>query len=477
MSGSNAESVLASHQEKWHGFDVYYTEDRIGRCLSYSCRVRHEGAHAFDVVGSVDVEDLASRQPGMLQRIQEVALARARAIIDLQSFQWGQSIERSPAAPRTSDNPKTSDEQLRRRLMKVFYAVWQSLPRSYNTGQARVDIVGLCLELDISQNQYFAAMEYLLGKGWLQRSVARRDDYSHVYITVEGIDEHESFRQSASTPEARIFINYREEDTLGDLETLGFRLKMHFGEEAVFVARERIELGAQSEQRIERALSWCSAMLVLIGPKWLTPGDEEGRRRLDDPQDLLRREIERALARGILIIPVLVRGAQMPRKKDLPDSLKELRNRQGRRIHEGRWERDTEELIKGIEQALGLVAHLFDRIVRDDQGTAIYVDNDGQLHVIRPGDHKTARFVSSSKGEMPVSTEQLELYPVGYPMESVLACELLYVDPGPHIYALINGRTYYVGENDLNYWARNDPREWRHVSQQEFESYPVGRKP
>ena len=195
MSESNSESVFASHQEKWHGFDVYYTEDLKGTCLRYSCRVRHEGDHAFDVVGSVDVVDLASSQPEMPQRIQEFALARARAIIDLQSFQWGQTLQRSLHEPRGADNAEISQHEVRRKLLEVFNAIQHELPQSYTS--QRVDVDGLCLELDISTDQYHSAVNYLLGKGWLQRWEHYQDsqNYRRLHITATGIDELETDRR------------------------------------------------------------------------------------------------------------------------------------------------------------------------------------------------------------------------------------------------------------------------------------------
>ena len=480
MSESNSERVFASYQEKWHGFDIYYSEDLKGTCLRYSCRVKYEGDHAFDLDGSVDVVTLSTSRPATLRKkdaIRELSVSRARAIIDLRSFSRGETLERSLDGPRTSDNPEIPDDELRRTLLEGFYVIWRALPRSYNTAEGGVDIDGLCMELNVSHNQYFSAIQYLLGKGCLQRLLPSRDDYSQLLITQGGIDRYESFRARTPTRDARIFVNYREKDTLADLEALGFRLKTDFGEDAVFIARGSIDLGAHSEDRIDLALDWCNAMLVLIGPKWLTIEDQDGRRRLDDPTDLLRREIEKALKRGILIIPVLVGGAHMPREKDLPNSLKELRNRQGRHIHEGHWERDTEELIENLEKALGLDRALLNEIVREEHGALFYIHSEGDRHLIRPDDDKTARFLRGPRGEISVSTEDLEPYPLGDPMESVLRCELLYVDPGPHIYALLNGKTYYVGRNDLDYWGRNSPEEWRHVTEQEFHSYPVGRGP
>ena len=49
-------------------------------------------------------------------------------------------------------------------------------------------------------------------------------------------------------------------------------------------------------------------MLVLIGEEWLTP-DDGGVRRIDDPNDRLRLEIEAGLRHQTTVIPVLVDAA------------------------------------------------------------------------------------------------------------------------------------------------------------------------
>jgi hypothetical protein len=59
-------------------------------------------------------------------------------------------------------------------------------------------------------------------------------------------------------------------------------------------------------------------MLVVIGTHWLSITDDNGRRRLDDSEDFVRREIEAALQSGIRVIPVLVDGATMPPSDQLP---------------------------------------------------------------------------------------------------------------------------------------------------------------
>ena len=79
---------------------------------------------------------------------------------------------------------------------------------------------------------------------------------------------------------------------------------------------------------IEEAVAACDVLLAVIGERWLTATDEEGRRRLDNPEDFVRIEIATALKRGIRVIPVLVDGASMPRSGDLPNDLQSLVRRQ-----------------------------------------------------------------------------------------------------------------------------------------------------
>ena len=49
----------------------------------------------------------------------------------------------------------------------------------------------------------------------------------------------------------------------------------------------------------------CQVLLAIIRPTWLTVSDEQGRRRLDKPDDLVRLEVEAALTRGVRVIPIL----------------------------------------------------------------------------------------------------------------------------------------------------------------------------
>jgi hypothetical protein len=105
---------------------------------------------------------------------------------------------------------------------------------------------------------------------------------------------------------------------------------------------------------IEQSVASSQVMLVLIGNEWATLTDAEGRRRLDDPSDMIRLELEAALEHDIRIIPVLIDNASMPRPQDLPGPLRELAFRQATdiRLHRDQFQRDVEFLIGVIEKYL-----------------------------------------------------------------------------------------------------------------------------
>ena len=123
---------------------------------------------------------------------------------------------------------------------------------------------------------------------------------------------------------AGVFISYRRSETGPYARLLREELRRHLAWETVFMDVESIEGGVDFADAIRRALDACAVMLALIGPAWLTVTDPTGRRRLDDPDDLVRLEIEAALARGIRVVPVLVDGTAMPHRRDLPDSVAPL---------------------------------------------------------------------------------------------------------------------------------------------------------
>ena len=125
-------------------------------------------------------------------------------------------------------------------------------------------------------------------------------------------------------PRAGIFISYRHADALPHARLLEINLRGRFRDAPVFIDLESIEAGLDFGKVISDAVNACGVMVVLIGLRWATLADQEGRRRLDDANDFVRFEIRTALKRGIRVIPVLVDGAKPPRKEELPPDLRRL---------------------------------------------------------------------------------------------------------------------------------------------------------
>ncbi len=151
-----------------------------------------------------------------------------------------------------------------------------------------------------------------------------------------------------------IFISYRREDTSGFARSLFQSLESHFGDEHVFIDVEAIELGVDFVDVLDQSLANCAALLVVIGKEWATCTDEEGARRITDPDDFVHIEVATALARSdVRVIPVLVRGARMPKTQDLPEDLQSLARRQAFELRHDRWNVDVQVLISALEKRVG----------------------------------------------------------------------------------------------------------------------------
>jgi hypothetical protein len=167
--------------------------------------------------------------------------------------------------------------------------------------------------------------------------------------------------ESSRTAPGRIFISYRREETAYAAGWLFNRLADEFGRGQVFKDVDSIELGDDFVEVITNAVGSTDVLLALIGDEWLTMTDEHGKRRLDDPDDFVRLEIEAALARKVRLIPILVDGARMPGGDELPPSLAPLARRQALELSPSRFDFDTSRLLEVLDKTL-----TEDRTGRDD---------------------------------------------------------------------------------------------------------------
>jgi TIR domain len=149
-----------------------------------------------------------------------------------------------------------------------------------------------------------------------------------------------------------IFISYRRADSAPYARLLQVELSKRFPAVPIFMDLDSIEPGLDFAAIIRDAVNSCRVMVALIGRQWATLADDEGRRRLDDPDDYVRFEIRSALKRGVRTIPVLLDGAQMPRPEHLPHDLRKLARLHALEMGYDRYPYDAGRLTDIIERAL-----------------------------------------------------------------------------------------------------------------------------
>jgi hypothetical protein len=148
---------------------------------------------------------------------------------------------------------------------------------------------------------------------------------------------------------SKIFINYRREDTSGYAGRIFDSLAQEFEESNIFIDVTKINTGTDFTKAITQSLDLSSYFLILVGDTWLNCKDSLGKRRLDNPDDFVRKEISLAIQRKIIIIPVLVEDAKMPSATDLPEDIKEMCKWQAIEITDSRWKYDIDKLINAIK--------------------------------------------------------------------------------------------------------------------------------
>src|SRR5262245_41432413 len=145
----------------------------------------------------------------------------------------------------------------------------------------------------------------------------------------------------------KIYISYRRSDSASEAGRLADRVVARFGTDSVFKDVSAIAIG-DMRSTVAAEIERCDVVLALIGNNWLD------RSRLDNPNDLVRVELEMALSRHIPVVPVLVGGALMPGYRALPDSLRELAKRQAAQLRpDPDYGVDSDRLLRALEDLVG----------------------------------------------------------------------------------------------------------------------------
>ena len=151
----------------------------------------------------------------------------------------------------------------------------------------------------------------------------------------------------------KVFVSYRRDDSRHQSGRLFDHLVEQFGDEHVFRDVDSIPLGLDFRKILTERVAGCDVLLAVIGDEWLSIAGPSGIRRLDEPSDFVRFEIEAALSRSIPVVPVLVGNCPVPKAEELPVSLRDLAYRQSRRVRsDPDFHHDVECLVRGIEDVV-----------------------------------------------------------------------------------------------------------------------------
>jgi len=150
-----------------------------------------------------------------------------------------------------------------------------------------------------------------------------------------------------------LFISYRRADSSPHSLALRLELERNLRAANVFLDTKTIRSGVNWPEYIQNALDAANVVLVLIGPLWLGL-DESGTRRIDDPEDWVRREVHYALShKPNRVLPILLDGASPLREQHLPADIRGLASIQPDSLHLESWSRDIDALLAAIHVNFG----------------------------------------------------------------------------------------------------------------------------
>ena len=141
-----------------------------------------------------------------------------------------------------------------------------------------------------------------------------------------------------------VFISYRRDDSAPWAGRLYDLLVQRWGRDHIFMDVDAIAPGEDFRDAISATLDKCDVVLLVIGPAWASMKGRDGRPRILDEGDVHRTEIEAALIRKVRLIPVLVGGATLPQKSDLPESVGEVVYRNAAILDDRRFGADFQSL-------------------------------------------------------------------------------------------------------------------------------------
>lgn len=147
----------------------------------------------------------------------------------------------------------------------------------------------------------------------------------------------------------KLFVSYRRNDTGGRAGRLVDALVAEFGARNVFQDVDAMSPGHSFRDQIEAAITTSDALLIVIGPDWLGIDGAAGGRRIDSDDDFVRLEVVMALSLGIPVVPVLVGGATLPTRAELPADMSQMLDRHAVSIRDISWHQDVDDFARRLK--------------------------------------------------------------------------------------------------------------------------------
>ena len=146
----------------------------------------------------------------------------------------------------------------------------------------------------------------------------------------------------------RVFISYRREDTAPAAGRVYDRLSRLLSKSNVFFDVSAIGGGVDFEKKIASEIGRSDAALIFIGDKWLEQIQPTNEIRIWEPNDYVRAEVRAALARPILVLPILVASARMPKPAQLPEDIRAITTKNALPLRHESFDDDTENIVAAV---------------------------------------------------------------------------------------------------------------------------------
>lgn len=145
----------------------------------------------------------------------------------------------------------------------------------------------------------------------------------------------------------RVFISYRHDDTAPVARLIYDRFWRVLSKANVFFDVSTIGGGEDFKQKIATEIDKSDAALILIGERWLIK-TQTGQVRIWERDDYVHMELREVLARPMLVIPILVSGAEMPQAEQLPEDIRIITTKNALPLRHESFDDDTENILATI---------------------------------------------------------------------------------------------------------------------------------